>query len=134
MIFINVRYDDSLNIIAKIFADKCFCYPVDELRRDVVIRRKTLYVVNCFHRSFSIQRRRTIKTVACELLINELHLHICGLGIRHAIYRGRVKQFFGFAGVENIPQTFLDSSVDSDTFTVRDSSLTSFLRISTSSA
>ena len=74
MILINVRGDDSLNIIAKVFANKRFCYPVSEFGRNIVIGCKGLYVVNRFHRSFTLQRRRASEAVAGELFINELHL------------------------------------------------------------
>ena len=72
--------------------------------------------------------------VTSELVVNEPHLIAGRFSIRYTVYGGRVEQRFGLVGVKYVPQTFLDSSVDSDTFTVRDSSLTSFRKISTSSA
>ena len=65
-----------------------------------------------------------------ELVINKPHLQVGGFSVGHAIYRGGVKQVFGLVGVEYVPQTFLDSSVESDRFTVRNNSCTSFLNIS----
>ena len=134
MIFINVSCYHRLNIITKILSDHRHSDPVSEFRRDVIIGRKTLYVMDRFHRSFALQRRKAVEVVPGELVVNEPHLIAGRFSIRHTVYGGRVEQRFGLVRVENVPQTFLDSSVDSDTFTVRDSSVTSFLRISTSSA
>ena len=57
-----------------------------------------------------------------ELVIDQPHLQVGGFSVGHAIYRCRIKQVIGLVRVENIPQTFLDSSVESDRFTVRKNS------------
>ena len=65
-----------------------------------------------------------------ELVINQPHLQVSRLSVGHAIYRCRVKQVIGLVGVEYVPQTFLDSSVESDRFTVWNKESTSFLKVS----
>ena len=57
-----------------------------------------------------------------ELVIDQPHLQVGGFCVGHAIYRGGIQQVLGLVRVENVPQTFLDSSVESDRFTVRNSS------------
>ena len=74
MILINVSSYDRLSIITKILSDHRHSDPVGELRRNVVIGRKTLDVVDRFHRPFALQRWRAVKAVTCELVVNESHL------------------------------------------------------------
>ena len=130
MIFINVRGNDRLHIVTESLAEKCLCDLVGKLGCDIIIGRKTLYVVYRLHRAFALQRRRGIEVIFGELVIDQPHLQVCGFSVGHAIYRGGVEQILGLVWVENIPQTFLDSSVESDRFTVRNKESTSFLSIS----
>ena len=130
MIFINVRSNYRLHIVTESFAEKRLCYLVGELGRDIIIGRETLYVVNGFHRAFALQRRRAVEMIFGELIINQPHLQGSGFSVGHTVYRGGMKQVFGLVGVEYVPQTFLDSSVESDMFTVRNKESTSFLKFS----
>ena len=96
----------------------------------MIIGQETLYVMDSFHRAFALQRRRAVEVIFGELVINKPHLQVGGFSVGHTIYRCRVKQILGLVGVKYVPQTFLDSSVESDMFTVRNKESTSFLSIS----
>ena len=63
----------------------------------------------------------TVEAVAGELVINELHLQIGGLGIGHAIDGSGIKQLLCFVRVQYVLQTLFDIRVDRDKFTIRDS-------------
>ena len=134
MLFVNVRNDDRLRIVPESVSHKSLGYLVSLIRRDVIIGRKTLYVMDSFYSAFSLQWRRAVKIITRKLIVNELHLLVSRFGVGHAVYRGRIKQLLGLFGVQNVAQTFLDRSVESDVLTVRQRSVTPFRNISMSSA
>ena len=99
MILVNVRCNDRLHIIAKSFAEKCLCDLVGKLGRNIVIRSETLYIVDSFNRAFALQRWRAVKMIFSKLVINKPHLQVGGFSVGHAIYRCRIKQVLGLAGI-----------------------------------
>ena len=134
MTFINVGSDDRLRIVTKSVTDKCFRNLVGELGRDVVVRRKTLYVVNYLDRSIPDKRRRAVEMVSCKLLVDRCHLRVGKVGLGHAVYRSRPKKVVGLVGIKHVPQRPLGVIVDTNVFNNRQSSLCSSLIFSISPA
>ena len=96
---VDMRCDDRLHIITKSLSEKCLSDLVGEFGCDIIIGRETLYVMDSFHRAFALQRRRAVKMVFGELVIDQPHLQVGGFSVGHAIYRCRVKQVLGLVGI-----------------------------------
>ena len=71
----------------------------------------SIFLVDSFYTSVVMYRRRALKMVAGELLINCFHLRVCKLGICHAIDGSRVQQVLGLFGIQYVPQTLLGEIV-----------------------
>lgn len=85
MAAVNVRCDDRLRIVAKVFPDKCFGYLVSKLRRDILLIGKTHYIVDSLNCGFPSKGQRTVKVISRKLIVNCLHLQICVTGICGAV-------------------------------------------------
>ena len=108
MAAVNVCCDDRLSVLSEIFSDECFGYLVGEFRRYVLRVCEAHYIMDSFHRAFSLQRFRTAELVPCELLINKPHLSICLFSVRGTVYRSRVEHILGLIRVQNVGYTFFD--------------------------
>ena len=103
MTFINVGSDDRLRIVTKVLSYKSLGYLVSLFGRDVVVGRKTLYVVNDLDRSVADKRQRAVEMVSGELLVNRCHLRVGEVGLGHAVDGGRPKKVVGLVGIKHIP-------------------------------
>ncbi len=134
MILVNVSCDDRLRIVTKSVAYKSLGYLVSLFGRDVVVGRKTLYVVNDLDRSITDKRRRAVEMVSRKLFVNSSHLRVGEVGFGHAVDGGRPKKVVGLVGIKYIPQTLFGVIVDTNVFNNWQSFFCSSLTFSMSSA
>ena len=113
MLGVDVRCYDRHRIVTEHLSDESFTYLVCDLRCDVFGIGKAHYVMNCFDRPFTAFWRRCIESVFGELIVNSGHGGVRELGLGHAVDRSRQQEVICLVGVQYVPQSFFDVSVDS---------------------